>query len=63
MLIIARKYRVVMTVHDAIACVAPIEQVNTAKEFVEICMRLRPDWAPDLPLNCEAGYGASYGNC
>ena len=63
MLIIAKKYRVVMTVHDAIACVAPIAEIETAKEFVEICMRLRPDWAPDLPLNCEAGYGASYGSC
>jgi DNA polymerase len=63
MLIIARKYRVVMTVHDAIACVVPKSEAETAKEFVEICMRLRPDWALDLPLNCEAGYGVTYGSC
>jgi DNA polymerase len=63
MLIIAKKYRVVMTVHDAIACVVPKSEAETAKEFVEICMRLRPDWALDLPLNCEAGYGVTYGSC
>ena len=63
MLMIAKKYRVVMTVHDAIACIVPEKEADRAKEFVEICMRLRPKWAPDLPLNCEAGYGKSYGDC
>jgi DNA polymerase len=63
MLMVAKKYRVVMTVHDAIACVAPEAEAETAKEFVEMCMRLRPSWAPELPLNCEAGYGRSYGDC
>ena len=63
MLRIARKYRVVMTVHDAIACIAPESEAQRAKEYVELCMRLRPRWAPDLPLNCEAGYGKSYADC
>jgi DNA polymerase len=63
MLLIAKKYRVVMTVHDAVACVAPEAEAETAKEYVELCMRLRPSWAPELPLNCEAGYGKSYGDC
>jgi DNA polymerase len=63
MLMVAKKHRVVMTVHDAIACVVPTEKVETAKEYVEMCMRTRPDWGMDLPLNCEAGYGASYGDC
>lgn len=63
MLMIAKKYRVVMTVHDAIACIVPEAEAETAKEFVELCMRLRPAWAPELPLNCEAGYGQSYGSC
>jgi DNA polymerase len=63
MLMVAKKHRVVMTVHDAIACVVPTEKVGTAKEYVEMCMRTRPDWGMDLPLNCEAGYGASYGDC
>ena len=63
MLMVAKKYRVVMTVHDAIACIAPTEQVETAKEYVEMCMRTRPSWGMELPLNCEAGYGESYGDC
>jgi hypothetical protein len=63
MLMVAKKYRVVMTVHDAIACIAPEAEAETAKEYVELCMRIRPSWAPELPLNCEAGYGKSYGDC
>ena len=63
MLMVAKKYRVVMTVHDAIACIVPTEHVETAKEYVEMCMRTRPSWGMELPLNCEAGYGESYGDC
>ena len=63
MLLVAKKYKVVMTVHDAIACLVPEAEVDTGQEFVEMCMRLRPSWAPELPLNCEAGYGKSYGDC
>ena len=63
MLMVAKKYKVVMTVHDAIACIVPEHEVETAKEYVELCMRLRPKWAQELPLNCEAGYGRSYGDC
>jgi DNA polymerase len=63
MLMVAKKYRVVMTVHDAIACIAPEDEIERAKEYVEMCMRSRPDWGMDLPLNCEAGHGLSYGDC
>ncbi len=63
MLLVAKKYRVVMTVHDAIACIVPTAQVETAMEYVEMCMRTRPSWGMELPLNCEAGYGESYGDC
>lgn len=63
MLMIAKKYRVVMTVHDAIACVVPEEEAASAQAEIERIMRIRPDWAPELPLNCEAGFGKSYGDC
>jgi DNA polymerase len=63
MLMIAKKYKVVMTVHDAIACIAPKAEAKTAQEYVEMCMRMRPKWAKDLPLNCESGYGQNYGSC
>ena len=63
MLLIAKKYRVVMTVHDAVACIVPTEEVDRAQEYVEMCMRIRPKWGLELPLNCEAGHGESYGDC
>jgi DNA polymerase len=63
MLMIAKKYRVVMTVHDAIAIVAPENEIQSAQEYVELCMRIRPSWAMELPLNCESGHGKSYGEC
>jgi DNA polymerase len=63
MLLIAKKYKVVMTVHDAIACIVPKAEVETAQEYVEMCMKVRPKWALELPLNCEAGHGRTYGAC
>jgi len=59
-LLVAKKYKVAMTVHDAITAVVPEHEEETGKQFVELCMRLRPSWALDLPLNCEAGSGKSY---
>ncbi len=63
MLMVAKRYKVVMTVHDAIACIVPTAQVQEAQAYVETCMRVRPSWGRELPLNCESGYGASYGDC
>ena len=60
---ISRKYRVVLTVHDAVACVAPKEEAQEAMEYVMECMRFVPAWAEGIPLNCEAGMGDSYGDC
>lgn len=63
MLMVAKRYRPVMTVHDAIAVIAPQEEIEAAQAYVEQCMRTRPTWAPELPLACEAGNGFSYGEC
>jgi len=63
MLKIGKKYKVVLTVHDAVACIAPIEEKDEAKQYVEECMSWRPKWAQTLPLACESGVGASYGDC
>ena len=60
---IAKRYRVVLTVHDAVACIAPEAQAQEAKRYIEECMSWRPDWAKTLPLNCESGMGKSYGEC
>jgi DNA polymerase I-like protein with 3'-5' exonuclease and polymerase domains len=63
MLKIGKKYKVVLTVHDAVACIAPVEEREEAVKYVEECMRWRPNWCKDLPLNCEVGYGENYGEC
>lgn len=60
---IAKRYKPVLTVHDAVACVAPEEEAEEAQRYVEECMSWRPRWAGSLPLACEAGRGASYGDC
>jgi len=61
MLMVARRLRVVMTVHDAVGCIAPEAEAEKARDYVEACMRIRPKWAAALPLNCESKMGASYG--
>ena len=63
MLKIGKRYKVVLTVHDAIACIVPDAEVEEAMQYVMECMRWTPDWAEGLPVNCEAGYGKSYGEC
>jgi DNA polymerase len=63
MLRIAGKYKVVLTVHDAIACICKDEEIEEAQAYVEECMRWVPKWAAGLPLNCESGVGKSYGDC
>ena len=63
MLKIGKRYKVVLTVHDAIACVIPEAEVAEAQAYVEECMRWTPEWAAGLPVNCESGHGRAYGDC
>lgn len=62
MLNIAKKYKVALTVHDSVVCVAKEEESDEAIKYVEECMKWRPKWASTLPLSCEVGYGKSYGD-
>ena len=63
MIEVEKRYRVVLTVHDAIACVVPVEQAEEAQAYIEQCMRTSPSWAAGLPLNCESGMAQNYGDC
>ena len=63
MILIAQRYRPVLTVHDAVACVVPEDEANEARAFIEDCMSTSPKWAPDIPLNCESGMARNYGDC
>ena len=63
MLLIAKRYKVVLTVHDSIvACVAD-EELGEAQAYVEECMSQAPKGADGLPITCESGTGKSYGEC
>ncbi len=63
MLKIGKRYKTVLTVHDAVACIARKEEADVARAYVEECMRWTPAWATGLPLNCESGVAESYGEC
>lgn len=63
MIQIEKLYRVVLTVHDAIACIVPEDDADYAKEYIEACMRMPPAWAKGLPLDCESGMARTYGDC
>jgi len=63
MLEINKKYRPVLTVHDAVVCVVPETEVNEALSFITTTMSSPPLWATGLPVACEAHHGASYGDC
>ena len=63
MIKIGRRYKTVLTVHDAVASLARKEEADVAKAYVEECMRWTPAWADGLPLNCESGVAESYGEC
>jgi DNA polymerase len=63
MLKIAKRYKVVLTVHDSVVCCVPEEELDEARTYIEGCMRWLPNWANGLPIDCESGVGKSYGDC
>jgi DNA polymerase len=63
MLRIAKRYRVVLTVHDAVMAVVREEEKEEAMVYIDECMKWRPEWAQTLPLTCELGVGHHYGEC
>jgi DNA polymerase len=63
MLRASKRYKAVLTVHDAVAIIAKKEEADEAQAYLEECMSWNPKWAVGLPLACESGVGASYGDC
>jgi len=63
MLAIQRRYRVVLTVHDAAVCVVPEAEQDEALAYIMECMSTPPAWGKDLPITCEAKVARSYGEC
>ncbi len=60
---VSKKYKVVLTVHDAVTCLVRDRDIEEAKKYVEECMRYVPEWATGLPIDCELGVGKSYAEC
>jgi DNA polymerase len=63
MLQIRKRYRPVLTVHDAAVCVVPTDEVEDALVYITTIMSTPPTWAAGLPVACEAKFGQSYGEC
>jgi DNA polymerase len=58
---VAKKYDVVMTIHDELVMLCPEVDVDNCIAYVTKCMTTAPTWCPDLPLGCEVGVGDNYG--
>lgn len=57
---IAKKYPIVLTVHDEIVILAKDDDVDNAVKYMQECMTTAPEWCSDLPLACEVGVGDNY---
>ena len=55
-------YHVAFQVHDENVCVVPEGKAPQAMKDIVSIMSTAPDWAPDLPVACEAGVGLNYGD-
>jgi DNA polymerase I-like protein with 3'-5' exonuclease and polymerase domains len=63
MLRVSKRYKVALTVHDAVMAVVKEEERDDAIKYVAECMSWRPSWAQTLPLACEIGAGNNYSDC
>jgi DNA polymerase len=63
MIQINEKYRPALTVHDAVVCVLPDEEVESGTKYIESIMSVAPEWADGLPIACESGVADNYGDC
>jgi hypothetical protein len=63
MVAIARKYRVILQVHDELVVCVPDEQADEAERYMISVMNTPPVWASTLPVACESGRGNNYGDC
>ena len=60
---IGQRYPIVLQVHDELVACVPDAQAEECKAYMEQVMAIPPDWAPDLPVACEAAMGKTFGEC
>ena len=63
MLEINKAYRPVLTVHDAVVCVAHKDKAQEALDCILTKMSQAPALAKGLPVTCEGGFANNYGDC
>ena len=54
-------YQLKLQVHDELVYIVPEADAETVMQNVIKEMRVRPSWAPNLPLDAEGGIGPSFG--
>lgn len=59
MLRVDKRYRIGLTIHDALYVIAPEDEADEALRFIIAQLRKAPDWMPDIPLDAEGGFGRS----
>ena len=59
MLRVDKRYRIGLTIHDALYVIAPEDEADEALRFIITQLRKAPDWMPDIPLDAEGGFGRS----
>lgn len=57
---ISRRYKVVMLVHDEVACCVPDSEAEACEKYVMEVMSTTPEWATGLPLAAETGVNQIY---
>jgi len=62
MAMVGQKYKVAFQVHDEIIIVVGNADADHAQKYLEEVMSTPPKWASDLPVACESGQAANYGD-
>jgi DNA polymerase I-like protein with 3'-5' exonuclease and polymerase domains len=59
---VGQHFKVAFQVHDEIIIAVPEDNALADQAKLEALMSTAPKWAPDLPVACESGVAANYGD-
>lgn len=59
---VGQHFKVAFQVHDEIIIAVPEDNALADQAKLEVLMSTAPKWAPDLPVACESGVAANYGD-
>ena len=58
--LINERYPIRINIHDSLGVLAPENEAEECKAFMQQCMRQLPPWAEGLPIDCEAEIGEDF---